>query len=175
MVGCVVERVAEIFSVMDSDIPKDSNMECTCISLALDHTARILKHRNVQMPPHCSIKYDNTGREGKNQTVAKYQAWQVARENFRSCQDGNGEKGHTHDSLDQRFSVAATAVVDTVRIEDPDALVEVFKYSIAPCRGRELIVKRLHGTYDWASYFDQLAINVGGIAASKYTPYVCHS
>eukprot|EP00971_Amphidinium_carterae_P334484 6469801-Amphidinium_carterae.1 len=51
---------------------KDSNAELTCLSLGLAKALEVLLERGAARPEHLSVKYDNTGREGKNQHVAKY-------------------------------------------------------------------------------------------------------
>ena len=63
-----VEGLFEQYWVMDQDVPKDSNMECTCLSLALDKAKNLLAQKGLRLPEFISIKYDNTGREGKNST-----------------------------------------------------------------------------------------------------------
>ena len=35
----------------------------------------MLADRGLRLPEFLSIKYDNTGREGKNQIVAKWMSW----------------------------------------------------------------------------------------------------
>ena len=68
IVGVTVEGLFEQYWVMDQDVPKDSNMECTCLSLALDKAKNLLAQKGLRLPEFISIKYDNTGREGKNST-----------------------------------------------------------------------------------------------------------
>ena len=65
IVGVTVEGLFEQYWVMDQDVPKDSNMECTCLSLALDKAKDLLAEKGLRLPEFISIKYDNTGREGK--------------------------------------------------------------------------------------------------------------
>ena len=66
--GVTVEGLFEQYWVMDQDVPKDSNMECTCLSLALDKAKDLLAQKGLRLPEFISIKYDNIGREGKNST-----------------------------------------------------------------------------------------------------------
>ena len=68
IVGVTVEGLFEQYWVMDQDVPKDSNMECTCLSLALDKAKNLLAQKGLRLPEFISIKYDNTGREGENST-----------------------------------------------------------------------------------------------------------
>ena len=70
-----MEGLFEQYWVMDSDVKKDSNMECTILSLALDKARDLLAVRNLRFPEFISNKYDNTAREGKNQIVAKWMSW----------------------------------------------------------------------------------------------------
>ena len=65
IVGVTVEGLFEQYWVMDQDVPKDSNMECTCLSLALDKAKDLLAQKGLRLPEFISIKYDNAGREGK--------------------------------------------------------------------------------------------------------------
>ena len=65
IVGVTVEGLFEQYWVMDQDVPKDSNMECTCLSLALDNAKNLLAQKGLRLPEFISIKYDNTGREGE--------------------------------------------------------------------------------------------------------------
>ena len=54
---------------MDSDVKKDSNMECTVLSLALEKAREMLAERNLRLPEFISIKYDNTARAGNTSTL----------------------------------------------------------------------------------------------------------
>ena len=53
---------------MDQDVPKDSNMECTCLSLALDKANNLLAQKGLRLPRFISIQYDNTARKRKHST-----------------------------------------------------------------------------------------------------------
>ena len=63
--GVTAEGLFEQYWVMDAGVPKDSNMECTCLSLALDKAKNLLAQKGLGFPALISIKYDNTGREGE--------------------------------------------------------------------------------------------------------------
>ena len=101
-----VEGLFAQYWMMDLDVvPKDSNMECTCLSLALDKAKDLLAHKGLRLPEFISIKYASTGREGNNQHVAKLMSWIQHNGIVRQVQDGCGELGHSHDPQDQRFSL----------------------------------------------------------------------
>ncbi len=100
-----VEGLFEQYWVVDQDVPKDSNMECTCLSLALDKAKDLLAQKGLRLPEFISIKYASTGREGNNQHVAKLMSWIQHNGIVRQVRDGCGEPGHSHDPQDQRFSL----------------------------------------------------------------------
>ena len=70
-IGMMIEGLLEMYLISDADVPNDSNMECTCIAIALDRAYIELQKLSVDMPEVLHVNYDNTGREGKNQHVAK--------------------------------------------------------------------------------------------------------
>ena len=61
IVGVTVEGLFEQYWVMDEDVPKYSNMECACLSLALDKAKDLLAQKGLRLPEFISIKYDNIG------------------------------------------------------------------------------------------------------------------
>ena len=56
MVGVTVKGLFEQYWVMDQDVPKDSNMECTCLSLALDKAKDLLSQKGLRLPEFISIQ-----------------------------------------------------------------------------------------------------------------------
>ena len=173
--GVVVEGVLELYLAMDADVAKDSNMEATALSIAMDRTYKILQGKSLPMPEHLSVKFDNTGREGKNQHITKYLAWLTATGKFRSTQDGQGEKGHTHDALDQRFAVISTVLSHSQVLQTPAEFMRVIANQVQPCRGRVLQAEILDATWDWQDFFDPFGLKLSGIAASPNHPDTCHS
>ena len=175
IVGCVVEGLFETYWVMDADVRKDSGMECTCLSLAIGRAQQVLAERGLGLPEFLSIKYDNTAREGKNQIVAKWMSLVQHRGVFRQVQDGSGEPGHSHDPLDQRFSVIASHLAMCKVLQTPGDFVNNIRKSLVPIGGRKVFAEILKATWDWKAFFDPLEISAGGIAATHATPDVCFS
>ena len=160
---------------MDADVPTDSNMECTCLSLALDKAKDLLAQKGLRLPEFISIKYDNTGREGKNQHVAKWMSWIQHSGIARQVQDGCGEPGHSHDPQDQRLSIITAKLAQCKVLQTPDDFVATIRKGLNPIRGRPVFAGILHGTWDWQEFFNDLRFNVSGIAASWWHPDVCFS
>ena len=116
---------------MDQDVPKDSNTECTYLSLASDKTKKLLAEKGLRLPEWIFIKYDNTGREGKSQHVAKWASWLQHNGIFRQVQDGCGEPGHAHGPQDQRFSTISASLAQCRVLQSPDDFVVTFRQTQA--------------------------------------------
>ena len=174
-VGVLVEGVLKAYYITDADVMKDSNLELTALSMALDQTREILKERGLTMPEHLSLTYDNTAREGKNQHVAKWMAWLVASGKFRSVQDGNGQVGHTHNKLDQRFSVVAALLKRQGVLQTPEDFLTVIQQHVHPGGNRKLLVGKIEAAWNWQRWLEPLGLNLTGIAASQSVPDVGHS
>ena len=138
LTGVIVEGVLELYVVSDQDMMKGSNHEIEVLCRAFDLSKEVLEERGVPMPEHASVKYDNTGREGKNQIVAKMMSTLVGRNKFRSIQDGAPEPGHTHDGLDQRFMVIISCWMREPLIQCPDDFVNSVTARYTPARNRQL-------------------------------------
>ena len=142
-VGVIVEGVLEAYFLTDNDVKKNSDMELTILSLALEKTFQVLDDRGVTMPEHLSLTYDNTAREGKNQHMAKWMAWLVSKGIFRSVQDGNGMVGHTHNKLDQRFSVVGGGLARQTCLQTPGDFMTVIQQLVHPLGACELLVAKV--------------------------------
>ncbi len=175
IVGVVVEGLFEQYWVMDQDVRKDSAMECTVLSLAIAKARALLAEKVLRLPEFISIKYDNTTREGKNQIVAKWMSWIQHRGIARQVQDGSGEPGHSHDPLDQRFSVISANLSRCKVLQTPEDFVNTIRKTVHHVRGRKVFADILPGTWDWKGFFDSLGLKASGIGASAAHPDVCFS
>jgi hypothetical protein len=59
------------------------------------------------------------------------------------------QTGHTHNSLDQRFSSVAKILAGAPVLEDPYEFADYIKEHVTPAGGRSLHVQVLDGTYDF--------------------------
>lgn len=77
VVGVLVWGLWEMYFLMEADCPKDSSMNCTLVSRALDLTKQLLDEMGDQFgfPQHLIVSADNTPRESKNAFFATYLAW----------------------------------------------------------------------------------------------------
>jgi hypothetical protein len=104
VVGTIAWGHIESYFIMDCDLAKDANMECTVISRTLDLvTNKMGDGANVSLPTTLLVAADNTPREGKNQHFQTYLAYLKASGKFESAEAEYLRTGHTHNEQDQRF------------------------------------------------------------------------
>ena len=60
-------------------------------------------------------------------------------------------------------------------LQSPDNFVVTIRQSLKPIRGRPVFADILLGAWDWVRFFEDLKLNVTGIAASHAHPRVCFS
>ena len=83
--------------VHTEDLAKDSNLTITVL---LEYLARLKK-----LPPVLYLQLDNCSRENKNQYVFGFAGWLVQQGTFEEVKIGFLIVGHTHEHIDQFFSV----------------------------------------------------------------------
>ena len=64
--GAITWGLQEIYFLMPTSVPKDSNMNCTLLARCLDLAQRKL-HPDRCLPDNLIVQVDNTTRESKNQ------------------------------------------------------------------------------------------------------------
>ena len=107
----------EFYFIMPSHVPKDSSMECTLISKVLEMLrAQVPAH--LALPEHLLVSADNTTREAKNTTFASYLAYLTGAGMFRSTECHYLTSGHSHNSVDQRFSTCSAILARAPTLED---------------------------------------------------------
>ena len=76
-------------------------------------------HAGRKLPTSLMIQADNTCREQRNQTGLYYGAW-LASQSMVSCGECYAEVGHTHNEVDQRFSVVRAILSKASTLETPE-------------------------------------------------------
>ena len=73
LLGAIMFNVLEVFWVVDPDVPKNANLQVTLMARLL----QLCVDLGVIMPRQWGVESDNATGETKNQTVAKFLAWQA--------------------------------------------------------------------------------------------------
>lgn len=64
--GVLIYGCLEAFFLCNLNIPKDANMQCTCMARALHLASKVADARALNMPRFWRSHFDNTSSEGKN-------------------------------------------------------------------------------------------------------------
>lgn len=99
-------RVLGLFNY--PDVRKDSNLSCTILERILDLQYRALgDDPGSRWPARIHVTFDNTASEAKNQYFFRFLGLLVLHGVFEAITVSNLLVGHTHDIVDQMFSVWA--------------------------------------------------------------------
>jgi hypothetical protein len=186
MVGTICHGHFEAYFIMNTDVAKDANMNCTIISRCLDLLQQGLpgtrqeRGAGTAWPSQCALPRtivvgaDNTTRESKNQTFLSFLAHLVARNMFEAAEVQFLQTGHTHNEQDQRFSSVGALLQRAPVLEDPYEFADWMHANIVPPRGRALHVEVLESTWDFQSWLFQLDAQLSGLAATHTEPDTNH-
>ena len=162
--GAIMHQELEVFWVVDPDIVKEANLEITLLSRLLHLGSEVI---TVPMPRQWSNHCDNATGEGKNQTVAKFYAWETWKRTFDCTEMTNSKVGHGHNEQDQRFAEATTALMNARELGRPGDFVNVLRERVVPRKNRRLVVERLRSSLDWKQFFSVLPTNMSGHVQTK--------
>ena len=176
VVGAIAQGHVEAYFIMDPDLKKDSNMNCTVVSRMLDlvHEGSF-KNKDVVMPRSLAIGFDNTCREGKNSIFSTLLAFLRATKVFEDTASQNLQPGHSHNEQDQLFSKTATLISRASVLEDPYEVADYMRKHLTPLKGHRLHVEVLDNTWDFQTWFWELGHQVKGLAATAGDKETCHS
>ena len=118
------------------------------------------------MPARVVFQSDNAASEMKNQTVAKMGAFLTHKVFPEGASHVTAEKGHTHNELDRRFGVVATACNRADVLQTPEAFIQRIHDTVTPQSGMEVLAQRLPAVFDWSSFFDNLGVKMMGHAGA---------
>ena len=174
VVGVIVWGWLEIYFIMDPDMKKDSNMECTVIARSLDILKARLDRQGHHAPEDLLVNADNTTREGKNQHFCTFMAYLTGNGAQTCSQTDYLKVGHTHNEQDQRFSSMASCLSRAPVLEDTAEFRDWILMNFKAARGRELVVEVLPSTMNFQKFFAPLELEIHGLAATAGAKRVCH-
>ena len=127
---------------IDSHYKYDSNQVITSIMHVI---VDVRTRRGGTLPPVLRIQADNCGKENKNQYMFAFCATLVELEYFAKMYLSFLLVGHTHDDIDQRFSV----ISGTLKRQDIDSLRELLELIKKGASHTEAFATSRHLEYIW--------------------------
>jgi hypothetical protein len=173
VVGAIAHGHLEAYFLMDADLPKDANMNCTVIGRVLELVKEKIGPQHA-LPRNMIVNADNTTRESKNQHFMNFLASMVSLNKFETTELQFLQTGHTHNEQDQRFSTVALALSRAPVLEDTHDFAAWIRANVKPVGGRVLHVEVLDGTYDFQQWFTKLDVCISGLAATSLEPDTNH-
>ncbi|CAE7298360.1 unnamed protein product [Symbiodinium sp. CCMP2592] len=170
--GVITWGLLEIYFILPSSVPKDSNMNATILARCLDIAQESLEE-GQSLPDHLLVQVDNTTRESKNQHFALFLSY-LASSVFKSVECHYLQVSHTKNELDQRFSTMASIIKQAECIEDLEELRDYIKSHMTTAEHRKLVVEILPNTWNFQEWFAVTGIQLSGLVSTHFEPYANH-
>ena len=165
-IGLLVHGWVEYFAICDQDMLKNANLTLTVLSRGLDILWDDCRKHGLPLPQNFVCQGDNTCRENKNQYVLIYMGFLVATGVFNCSQMEFMPKGHTHNSLDQRFEVLNIILKKQEELQSPSMFKQMLEKQYSPVRGGSVAVELLDRTMDFAAWFESMGVSFSGLSAT---------
>ena len=130
----------------------------------------ICRRDNIQPPEHLVIQSDNTTSQAKNSEAGTYLATLVGKKKFLSALLNFLIVGHTHEDIDQLFSVLLALVVRRHRFHTPMELVteiQIAMDKVFADRLEEVSAHFLGEVYDFGTWLDAAGIHLHNAWVSR--------
>ena len=170
--GAITWGLQEIYFLMPTSVPKDSNMNCTLLARCLDLAQRKL-HPDRCLPDNLIVQVDNTTRESKNQHFGLFLSYLTGKV-FKSIECHYLQVSHTKNELDQRFSTLSSLIKQADSIEDLSELQDYMSKNMTSALKRELIVEIIPNTWNFQTWFAQSGISISGLVSTHLEPHANH-
>ena len=136
------------------------------------------REKRREMPEHLIIVTDNTVSWSKNTFANEFFAFLVGRFKFRSVSALHLMVGHTHEDIDQLFSVCTALLKAKKSWQSPQEILEFLRASLAPKvhnRGEALIAMEIKTVRDFSSWLLPLKIHLHGAFMNREGVEAPHS
>lgn len=98
----------------------------------IQHVQEICRRRGAPLPRHLVIQSDNTVAQAKNQWVCLWLSWLVAQGHFETATLNFLRVGHTHEDIDQFFSLIVSLILKCHHFEAPEELLAFLQKELQP-------------------------------------------
>ena len=174
VVGVLIAGVLEFFAILPPDVHGDSDTQQSLLSRALELADLELRKRGKSMPWKVIFHSDNTPKEGRNSYMLQYAAALVSAERFAEASMALFAVGHTHNRLDQRFSVIGSLLSRAKNLETPQDYISHLQMNYKSARGVPVFFEEVEQTHHWRRFFAPLKIHFAGVTGSQSTSDAAH-
>ena len=151
-----MDGIGSFIFLTDQDLGKNSDVQLTLTSRALQVAASELLARGLRMPAHFRCVSDNASGETKNNYVFQWMCWLVARRKLISGMLCQGRVGHTHGREDRKFAIASKGLRQSRVLQDPEDFAQRLHKTLAPSTEGNLVIEKLDVCFKWREFFARL-------------------
>ena len=161
---------------VDFSIAHDETMShgasafCEILTRLIERVMEICREQHIRPPEHLVVQSDNTTAQAKNSLVGQYLATLVSRSKFVTAVLNFLIVGHTHEDVDQVFSVLLSEVLHRYRFHTPDELVEYIQARMSVHfrkRGEQCRTYMLGHIFDFAEWLDAQGVSLHNAFVSR--------
>lgn len=155
-----------------------ADLFCELLTRVLESVSQACRLRGVQMPEHLVVVTDNTVSWAKNTFANEFFAYLVAAHKFTSVSSLHLMVGHTHEDIDQLFSVCTALLKAKRSWQSPQEVLEFLRASLAPKarnRGEELVAVQLPVVRDFGAWLSPLRVHLHGAFMNREGVEAPHS
>ena len=132
--------------------------------------ARICKANGWDFPEHLCVQADNTTAQAKNAEVGEFLAVLLRKHKFVSVTLNFLQVGHTHEDVDQMFSILLALVLRRIRFQTPQELqhaIQAAMAAVVAVRGEELHVEMLSHIRNFKEWMAPLGIHLSNCFVTR--------
>lgn len=142
-----------------------SNAYVEVLCLLLDKVSELCKVQGRRFPVHLILQADNTVAQTKNQYASAFCSQMVGLGKFCTVTMNFLMVGHTHEDIDQLFSLLCQYVIRRRRWQTPEEFQRIVQEMLAPRiaeRGELLVVRGLRCIRDYVSWLEPQKVTLYG-------------
>ena len=168
-----------VYLFMTSELQNHgADLFCELLTRVLESVSQSCRLRGIQMPEHLVVVTDNTVSWAKNTFANEFFAYLVAAHKFTSVSSLHLMVGHTHEDIDQLFSVCTALLKAKRSWQTPQEILEFLRVNLLPKarnRGEELVAVQLPVVRDFGAWLSPLRVHLHGAFMNREGVEAPHS
>ena len=147
------------FFLAPDELTHGADAYCEVLCQVVDEVKKVLGPR--PLPPHLVLQVDNTVAQAKNGYVGAFCAYMVSKQLFQSVTMNFLMVGHTHEDIDQLFSLLVSQVIRRYRYETVGDLKQYIEAVLGPSfssRTEGLTVTEMKSVRNFSEWLAPLGI-----------------